>query len=172
MIMKQMSFDVAAFDPAGLLLGTSRRNFGDLSEKWLKISSAYLIKNGESFKANWSGPLDHLVTQFTSSDGVALVSFFAKGVLVTSIALLCGVKADAELSILKMFVNSLRNTEVVRENAISAVPFEDMFQLIARPLMVVVPWGDARVSEQDDELVQELAVHLSAAYFQFVLSGR
>jgi len=160
------SFEVAAFDPSGLLLGTSHRQLCDLSEKWLTIATAYLTLHGSNFKADWGGPLAHLVTQITSSDGVALVSFYADGVLVASIALLCGVKSDAELSVLKMFVQSLRKTEMVRASAVDEMPFEDVFQLMRRPLMVVVPWGDERVTEQDDQLVQELALHFAAAYFQ------
>jgi hypothetical protein len=160
------NFEIAAFDPSGLLLGTSKRRLCDLSEKWLAIATAYLALHGENFKADWGGPLAHLVTQVTSSDGVALVSFYADGVLVVSAALLCGVNPNTELSVLKMFVHSLRKTEVVRASAVNEIPFEDIFQLMSRPLMVVVPWGDVRVAEQDDELVQELVLHFGAAYFQ------
>lgn len=160
------NFEIAAFDPSGALLGTSNRRLCDLSEKWLAIAAAYLALHGANFKADWGGPLAHLVTQVTSSDGVALVSFYADGVLVVSSALLCGVNADTEISVLKMFVHSLRKTEIVRATAVNEMPFEDIFQLRSRPLMVVVPWGDIRVTEQDDELVQELALHFGAAYFQ------
>lgn len=159
-------FEIAAFDPSGLLLGTSKRQLSDLSEKWLAIATAYLASHGENFKADWGGPLAHLVTQVTSADGAALVSFYADGVLVASAALLCGMSPDTELSVLKMFVQSLRKTEVVRANAVNEIPFEDIFQIMSRPLMVVVPWGDERVAEQDNELVQELALHFGAAYFQ------
>ena len=160
------NFEIAAFDPSGLLLGTSTRSLSNLSEKWLAIATAYLAAHGENFKADWGGPLEHLVTQITSFDGVALVSYYAKGILVVSAALLCGANSETELSILKMFVHSLRKTEVVRASAVNETPFEDVFQLMTRPLMVVVPWGDERVAEQDDELVQELALHFAAAYFQ------
>lgn len=170
--MTETSFTIAAFDPSGLLVGTSSREHSDLSEKWVAIASAYLAKNGESFKADWDGPLAHLKTQFTSSDGVALVSFCSYGISVASLALLCGANSDTELSVLKMFVNSLRKVEVVKESAANKEPFGGVFQLTARPLMIVVPWGDARVSAQDDELVQELALHLSAAFFQnYQLTG-
>lgn len=162
----ESNFEIAAFDPSGLLLGTSNRRPCDFSEKWLAIATAYLASNGENFKADWGGPLAHLVTQATSSDGVGLVSFYANGVLVVSAALLCGVNPETELSVLKMFVHSLRKTEIVRVSAVNETPFEDVFQLMSRPLMIVVPWGDARVVEQDDELVQELASHFGAAYFQ------
>ena len=159
-------FEIAAFDPSGLLLGTSKQKLCDLSEKWLAITTAFLASHGANFKADWGGPFAHLVTQVTSADGVALVSFYADGVMVVSAALLCGMKPDAELSVLKMFVQSLRKTEVVRASAVNEIPFEDIFHIMSRPLMMVVPWGDERVREQDDELVQELALHLGAAYFQ------
>jgi len=32
--------------------------------------------------------------------------------------------------------------------------------------MLAVSWGDIRVAEQDNELVQELALHFGAAYFR------
>lgn len=166
MDMTETIFEVAAFDPSGLLVGTSHRRLCDLSEKWLTIASAYLTKHGDSFKADWGGPLAHLKTQVTSSDGVGLVLFFANDVLVASIALLSGLKPDTELSVLKMFVNSLRKTELVQASAANEIPFEDVFQLATRPLIVVVPWGDGSVAEQDDELVRELTLHLGAAFFQ------
>jgi len=166
MELAERDFEIAAFDPSGLLFGTDKRRLCDLSKKWLAVATAYLASHGENFKADWGGPLAHLVTEVTSADGVALVSFYADGVLVVSVALACGVNPDTELSVLNMFVQSLRNTEVVRASAVNEFPFEDIFQLISRPLMVVVPWGDVRVAEQDNELVQELALHFGAAYFR------
>lgn len=165
-------FEVAAFDPSGLLIGTSRRRLSDLSDKWLAIATAYLTRHGGNFSANWGGPLSHLATQLTSSDGVGLVTFSADSVLVASFALLSGMNRDTELSVLKMFVNSLRKTEMVQASAANETPFDDMLQLTTRPLMVVIPWGDERVTEQNDELVQELALHFAAAYFQEQIGGR
>ena len=47
------NFEIAAFDPSGLLLSTSNRRLCDLSEKWLAIATAYLALQGENYKADW-----------------------------------------------------------------------------------------------------------------------
>jgi hypothetical protein len=163
--MDHHQFAVAAFDPAGALIGTGARGFHELSDKWLGICKAFLAAYGENFRAPWQGALAHLETRFTSSDGSALISFYANGILASSLALLSGRSAELETSMLQMFVRSLRETETVKACAVSEAPFEEVFGIAPRPLMVVVPWGNERVSDEDHGLLRELAVHLSGAFF-------
>lgn len=163
--MNVSSFSIAAFDPTGALIGIGDKSFNKLSDRWLNIAATYLSENGENFKSSWKNSLAHLTTQFTSTDGVALVTFYANGYLVTSLALFSGKNETAEKSVLQMFVNSLRKTEVVKNNAETETPFNEVFNITARPLMVVIPWADDKISQQDHGLVQELAIHLSGAFF-------
>jgi hypothetical protein len=164
--MNHIDFEISAFDPSGMLMGTRTRRTRDLSGKWLSIASSFLAKQSGNPKAGWGGPLGHLETQLTSSDGCALAMFFAHGVLVSSMALLSGRSRAVESSILTIFVQSLRKSKFVQEDAINEIPFADIFQLSVRPHLIVIPWGDERVAEQDAELIQELALHLGAAYLQ------
>lgn len=81
-------------------------------------------------------------------------------------ALLSGQRHSVESSLLDMFVSSLRATDIVKACAESEAPFQAMLEVKMRPLMLVVPWGDERVSEQDRELVQELSLHVAGAFFK------
>jgi hypothetical protein len=163
--MNEEKFSIVAFDPTGTLIGVSDRRFDSLSKKWIVAASEFLSDKGDNFKASWKGPLEHIETQMTLSEDVGIVSFYANGVLAVSIALLLGRNENIEESVLKMFVNSLRRTNLVQECAESDEPFKEIFSIAIRPLMMVVPWGDERISEQDDGLIQELALHLCGSFF-------
>ncbi len=159
------TFNIAAFDPSGELVGSVVRETDQLSPKWIKIANDFLIENGNSFKASLNEPLSHLATQFTSDDGIALVSIYMHNVLTSSIVLLRGPISQADDSVLKLFVHSLRKVELVKASATREEPFDAVFSQLARPLMVVVPWGDQRLSLEDKELAQDWSLHLSAAFF-------
>jgi len=65
-----------------------------------------------------------------------------------------------------MFVDSLRNVRRVQLGATKAEPFGGVLELQQRPVFVVVPWGDQQISDDDHELVMELALHTAAAFFR------
>jgi|SRR5581483_2269172 len=158
-------FSVAAFGIDGEVQGIDRWDFEKLSSKWLRICGEYLEHHGASFDASWSGPLAHIQTKFTSASGAALVTFGVKGKLAASVALASGLTPATESSVLKMFVNSLRGVELVAAAAQSPEPFREVLAIEERPLMLVVPWADSEVSEQDQALIRELAIHTAGAFF-------
>jgi hypothetical protein len=164
--MSKPDFTIAAFDPAGSMIGTADKFYANLSPKWLLETSRFLAAHGDQFKTHWQGPLAHLETQFTASDGIALVTFRTRGIVVGSIALAAGENMVAEKYVLRMFVDSLKEAQITKFLSDSEKPFEQLFEINARPLMVAVPWGDQRITEEDDDLVQELAIHLAGAFFQ------
>ena len=162
--MRTSSFFVAAFSADGEIAGVNRRSLSALSEKWFDICKEYLSHYGDDFDAPWSGNLSHIKTKFISESGAALATFSSNERPAISIALVTGHSSEVESSVLKMFVNSLRNIEFVRASAKSSEPFEKIFSIESRPLAIIVPWGDPKISEQDQQVVQELSLHFSAAY--------
>jgi hypothetical protein len=161
----ERDFLVAAFGIDGELEGTARFPFAKLSGKWLKICEEFLAAHGPVFEAGWSGNLAHIHTRLTSSSGAALVTFSANGKPAASIALASGLSATAELSVLEMFIHSLRRVEAVAAAATADDPFRDILHIKERPVMIVVPWPVAETSDQDHALVRELSTHLAGAFF-------
>ena len=148
----------------GEFIETDKRNLSALSEKWLNICEEYLFHYGDEFDAPWSGNLSHIKTKFISESGAALATFSSNDRPAVSIALVTGLSSEVESSVLKMFVNSLRKVELVRASAQSSEPFEKILSIESRPLAIIVPWGDPEISEQDQQLTQELSLHFAAAY--------
>jgi hypothetical protein len=162
---EQNKFYVAAYSEAGDLEGVHNLDIFSMSEKWITLCGEYLNHHGNSFEASWSGVLSHIRTKFTSEKGVALVTISAHDRPLASILLASGKSKDAELSIIKMFINSLIGLNSVRLTTSSDEPFRGMLAISDRPLMIVVPHIDENVDERDHSLVRELSLHLAGAYF-------
>lgn len=159
-------FHVAAFGMDGDLVGMDRWSFDRLSDKWLAICEEYLRHHGSSFDEPWSGNLSHIRTKLTSVAGTALATFSSHGRIAVSVALASGESPISEKSILEMFVKSLRESQPVRAAARSQVVFQRALDIAERPLMITVPWPDELVSDQEHAVIQELSVHLAAAFFR------
>jgi hypothetical protein len=158
-------FFVAPFGIDGEPEGLDRWELAKLSAKWLAICEEHLELHGTSFNAPWRGHISHVQMKFTSASGVALVTFFVRGRPAASVALASGLSPTAEADVMRMFVDSLRRVAVVRAAAASQNPFQEAFTVRERPVMIVVPWPDAMISEQDRALVRELAIHTAGAFF-------
>jgi hypothetical protein len=157
------AFHVAVFTADGQLEGTGIRPLSRLSPRWLSVCDN-LLAQGPAFRSSLGGPLSHIEIKLMSSNGAGLGMFFAHGVLVTSTAYFRGDSPETEKQVLEMLLTSLRNSVPAHLVTSSAVPFEALRSLSARPLNVVVVWGALEVSEQDNELVQELSNHFAGAY--------
>ncbi len=158
-------FFVAAFGIDGAPEGVAYWEPGSLSAKWIAVCDAYLEVQGNCFTARWSGPLSHIQTKLTIASGVGVAMFSVQGRLVASVALASGLSPTVETETLQMFVDSLRKVALVRHAAVSPDPFQNALAISERPLMVVVPWPDSAISEQDHSLVRELAIHTAGAFF-------
>lgn len=62
-----------------------------------------------------------------------------------------------------MFVDSLRRIPLIKEAAVSPLPFEAAFGISQRPLYILIPWTDPSIGDEDMQLVQELQKHLAGA---------
>lgn len=170
--MTHTGFWIAAFGIDGEFVGKDRWEFEKLSAKWLSICREFLAQHGDSFDASWSNALAHIQTKFTADMGVALATFSAHGRPVVSVVLASGLSPVAESSVLKMFINSLQGVELVGAAVRSQNAFHELLCLPERPAMIVVPWADPEVSEQDEALVRELSLHTAGAYFLSCLQAR
>jgi hypothetical protein len=157
-------FDVICFAFDGELLGQERQALSDLSAKWLSVCGDFLASYAPVFDASLGGPLDHIRFKWTASDGTALVTVSTHGMITSSFALASGVSPGTERKVLTMFVESLRNTDIVKQVANSSEPFAEILTTSDRPLLCIVIWN-ANVTEQDGDLVRELTMHLAGAYF-------
>jgi hypothetical protein len=166
MLDQPTGFCVAPFAIDGELEGIGFWDFGKLSEKWLGICRSILEHYAESFEMPWEGNLSHISTKVTAASGAALVTFRVHGAILSSIALLSGAERAVENDVLRMFAASLKGVQLTQLAAKSAEPFQKLFSIEERPLMVVVPWPRRTISESDFRLAKELAIHLAAAFFQ------
>lgn len=158
-------FYVAAFNIDGESIGMEKIEIDSLSSKWTENCAKYLERHGDNFDTPWDENLSFIRTRLTSASGTALITFSSNEKPAASIFLARGISQATELSVLKMFINSLRNTDLVRASARSIEPFEEMFSIEDRPLMVVVPWADPDITDNENKIVRELSMHLAAAYF-------
>jgi len=157
-------FFVAPFSVDGESQGMDYIALANLSPRWISICGEFLDHYGPLFDSRWSGNLSHIATKFTAASGAALATFRVRDRPASLLALLSGHSRAVEDSLLKAFVESLRRLRLVRAAAESADPFQTMLEREQRPLMVVVPWPDDEISEQDHALVRELATHTAGAF--------
>jgi hypothetical protein len=156
-------FYVAPFGIDGESEGVGFWEFDRLSSRWLAICTKQLDGHGPTFEASWPFKLAHISTRFTSTPGIALATFKVRGRIAASLALTNGLPAAAETDILQMFVESLRQVQLVKATGRPRA-FEKVLALKERPLMVVVPWPDPSLSDDDHEAVRELGIHLAAGF--------
>ena len=164
-VERRPGFFVLPFGMDGEPVGLGFWEQSRLSEEWLKVCRNYLEAHGSAFEAAWSGNLTHVRTKLTSASGAAVVTFVVQQKVVLSVLLLTGSSLPGEDSVAQMFVESLRRSAPAQAAAQSASPFSSVFSEGHRPLMVVVPWPEATVSDQDHELIRELGLHLAGAFF-------
>jgi hypothetical protein len=163
--MTQTGFHIAAFALDGKLEGMSRLEPGDLSDEWKSVADELLQSGGPMFDYNWPTKLSHIRTKFASVQGTATATFLVFGEIAASVLLMRGSGSPAEAQIMRLFVESMANSDPVRELAAGSAPFEALRTIEERPLMAVLPWMSEGIEQRDHDLVRELAVHLAAAYF-------
>ena len=157
-------FSLWAYDPSGAFVGAGEQKRGELSAKWLAIAQDFFLEFGTDFEASLGGPLSCLTTKFTADDGAALLSIYVNNVLAVCAVLLSGLAPSKEAQLLKMFVRSMSQTDVAAVYEGSADRFGRMLEIPVRPLMIVVPSGDGRLTDQDEDLVKEWAMHLAGVF--------
>jgi hypothetical protein len=87
-----------------------------------------------------------------------------RGELAVSAAYCSGHDPEAEKELLTLFVESLRRTTLVQQFQTGREPFGAIFSLHQRSLHVVVPYPNPKVTDEDQEVVDEFANHLAATF--------
>ena len=160
----KMAFFVAPFAIDGGLIGLGEWRIADLSPKWLGVCEQVLRDHGPSFRVTFGQMLDHIEIKLTSARGAGLGTFSVHGHVAASTAYFRGEDAGAEGDLMKMFIDSLCRTAVVRQAQVTTHPFAEMTKITARPLHVVVAWANTAIADEDQRTVAELANHFAAAY--------
>jgi len=158
------SMFVAPFAFNGELMGIGKCEVSELSLKWLDICRAILNDHGPVFRVSLGDSLSHLEIKLTSANGAGLGIFYAHSEIELSTAYLSGDDPKSENDILSMFVSSLRKSNVVQNSQINSLPFEEVFSVKERPLHIVVVWANPKISDEDQELIQELSSHFAGAF--------
>lgn len=159
-----LGFYVASFSIDGEPEGIGFWECSRLSPRWLAVCSEHLA-HGASFEASWPGNLSHVTTKMTAVSGAAIIAFKIGERMAASVALAKGSSPVAEAELLKMFVESLRRIGAAVAATTSPEPFHKMLLIEERPFMMVVPWPDRSITEQDHAVVRELSIHLAGAFF-------
>jgi hypothetical protein len=159
-------FFISVFSAFGDFEGKGWWGYEKLSEKWTALCRDLLVNLGEVFDYQWSDQLSHVRTKLTSAQGVGVCTIFIKDQVVSSMLLMAGKNEAAEQDAVSMYVSSLRDT--VPSSMLKQVDgtFSEVASIAERPLMVVVPFPNNEVSEQDQDIVRELSWHFAAAFFQ------
>jgi hypothetical protein len=159
-------FQLAVFIPIGELEGTTQISIANLSPKWLKNTSDFLLNQGPVFSmVSWGQQLSHIQTSLASSNTTAMVTFYVRENIALSMLLQCGPPNEMEIDAARQFVESLRNTTIVKRATWTSRPFQEMLTLTTRPLAAVVVWPNPKVSDEDHAMVRELSTHLTASFF-------
>ena len=161
----QPGFFIVPFAFDGEQVGSGYWPLSRLSAKWLGVCSEFIQAHGPVFDAPWSGKLSHIRTKFTSASGAAIGTFFVQSEIVSSVLLLNGSSPNAEQTVAKMFADSLTKTFQSQLRQPPTDSFSKISSISERPLMVIVHLPAPDVSDDDQEIVRELALHLAGAFF-------
>lgn len=164
-------FFVAPYAPDGEFLGIGFRQRSDLSPRWLEAAAGFLHAHGSSFRASWGRELNDIETRLTSSNGVALGTFYLGGQIVSSHLFLTGGDVEGERQLTEMFLKSLLNVRLVQIVAKGPDPFGTVRTHAQRPLEVVVIWPPEGVSDERLAMTHELASHFAGAFFHAQVHG-
>jgi len=157
---------MAAFSAFGHFEGIGWQDDEKLSAKWIGLCREMLDNLGPVFDYRWSDSLSHIRTKVTSAQGAGICTIFVDDQTASSILLMSGREASADREIAEMYSESLRRSLARNLLGEEAGSFSEIQSIMDRPLMVVVPFPVSGMSEQDQDLVRELAWHLAAAFLK------
>jgi hypothetical protein len=162
---RSQGFFIAPFAIDGEPAGLAYREPTELSGERLAMCNELLRQHGLCLDVSLKGNLSHLRIKVTSASGAGLATFWTGGRLALSVMLASGRAPEAEAELMDLFVQSLRRAPIVSAAACSQEPFRMVRAIKERPLMIVVAWPEEAISDEDHELVQQLAIHMAPAFF-------
>lgn len=156
-------FWIAPFALDGELVGVGEWWIDDISAHWINVCASLVQHYGPVFDEYLQGPLSHIRIRCTAGDGGAMVDLCVHDLMAASFVVVVGTAPVAEGQMLAMFAESLRSSTLLYRIGGSKEAFHEVITLPQRPIAIIVPWPQSSISEQDHELVTELARHLVAA---------
>lgn len=164
-------FLVAGYSIDGEPISVESCEVSTLSAKWLQICSDFLASHGSIFDDSWGQVLSDYRIKFTSASGSAIVTFYVHNDIALSLLLMSGTSSTADREVAEMFVESLAESELVKAAKATQHPFSGFMSHKERPLVVMVPWANAAISEQEYDVVGELSLHLAGAFFSHCIAS-
>ena len=161
-VIEPQQFTIAPFGLDGSPEGRAVWNVADLSSKWIGVCSDLIRENGTSFDKSLGGHLNHLSIKCVSVNGAALITISVHNRPVSLGAFASGVEPQSDLDALTMFAESTSQA-TLRFHAPDGEAFSELYAITGRPLLVVVPWPDPLVSDQEHELAREIMLHFIGA---------
>lgn len=172
MVMRTDGFFVAPFAPDGELVGAGFWEYRKLSRRWLDVCLDFLPVLTGGLRRSWGAELSHIETQLTTASGAATVSFYVHGHLATSCLLLSGAATNVDAEVRELFRESVERMAAHLEGGVAEGRFKQLSGLDQRPLAAFVVWAPEPLCDHDMELVQELSLHLSGAFFHSNCPGQ
>lgn len=152
---------MAPFACDGELLGVGSWSSGNLSTDWLTRCAA-LSEFEHPNTIHLAQPYNDFSVCSTVVDGVALATFRYRDTIAASAVISNGQDRLTETDIFRMFLDSIRNVELVRL-AETNRGFDTLWSIQERPLMVVVPWPIHEMTDSDSEVVTQFSIHFAAS---------
>jgi hypothetical protein len=161
-VKEPQHFTIAPFGIDGSLEGRAVWNIADLSPKWIGVCSDIIRENGTTFDRSLGGQLKHLSIKCITVKAAALVTISAHNRPVSLGAFALGVEPQSDIDVLTMFARSTSQS-TSRFHAPDREAFAELYAITDRPLLVVVPWPDLLVSDEEHDLAREIMLHFIAA---------
>jgi hypothetical protein len=158
-------FFIAPYAPDGEFLDIGFWKYTQLSLPWIENCKAFIGTCRQTCKTTWEGLLERVETTLTSASGAGLATFYVDNVVDISCAFASGMNSDADLECIRLFVESLRRVDFVRQASLLAEPFESIKTIPNRPLTAVVVWPQPAITDGDHQILRELSTHFAAAFF-------
>ncbi|MGC5799353.1 hypothetical protein [Sphingomonas sp. NFX23] len=162
-MIESQQFSIAPFGLDGSLEGRAVWNVADLSPKWIGVCSDLIRENGTTFDKSLGGNLNHLSIKFVSANAAALVTISIHNRPVLLGAFASGKEPQSDVEVLTMFAESTSQA-TLRFHAPDSEAFSELYAITDRPLLVVVPWPDPLVSDQEHDLAREIILHFIGAF--------
>jgi hypothetical protein len=163
---QESGFYILPFGIDGEPVGIGFWDMSKLSEDLLCLCKEYLELPGTILEASRDEYLLHIRTKMTSTLGTAVITFLVHGRSASSVLLMSGLSPLVENDVEQLFVDSLSKTILVQSAAGLSKPFDGIISAKERPLMIVVPWPDANISDKDYQIIRDLSLHLAAVFFK------
>ena len=158
-------FYVVAFGIDGRCEGKGFWARSKLSSDLIGLSGEFLRKHGEIFNNHFDGELKSVSLQLTSSLGAAIGTYSVNGIIAASVLMLSGKSPESDMGVAQMFISSIRKSSASTVGQLTEAAFGDILSFEDRPLMAVVPWPSESLSDDEFEMVQEISLHVGAAFF-------